>query len=327
MLKKVLFLLTGVVLIVVAGFMVFVYSSYDKDYSAQYPVSNLNVKSDSAMIERGRYLAQGPAHCIDCHSPMEKVLAHDSDEDLEMTGGFGLEIPPGKFYGPNITPDEETGIGKYTDGQLYRMLRYNIRPDGQATIDFMPFFNMSDEDIYAIIAYLRSLEKVRHKMPERELSFLGKALFTFGAIKPSVPDEPVINRAMEDTSIAYGKYLAYAVANCMGCHTERDLQTGEYIGEPYAGGMTFGPDALHQGWVYVTPNITPDKQTGIMANWDEATFIDRMKAGKIYETSPMPWTAYQRMKDNDLKAIYRFLKTVRPVAKTIEEIAIPPEGN
>ncbi len=307
--------------------MVFVYSSYDKSYDDDYPLSDLKVRSDSAMIERGRYLTQGPAHCIDCHSPFEKVLSHDGDDDLVMSGGFGLKIPPGIFYAPNITPDEETGIGRYTDGQIFRMLRYNIRPDGQAAIDFMPFFNMADEDIYAIIAYLKSQESVKHKMPETEFTFLGKALKTFGAIKPSQPDKPVMKSVKEDTSVAYGKYLAYAVANCMGCHTDRDMQTGEFIGKEYAGGMTFGPDDLTQGWIYVTPNITPDKQTSIMADWDEESFIDRMKAGKIYDTSPMPWTAFQKMKDNDLKAIYRFLKTVKPVAKTIAKVATPPEKN
>ena len=323
MLKKTILSIIGVIVIFIACFMVFVYSSYDKNYNADYPVPDLNVESDLAMIERGRYLAQGPAHCIDCHSPLDKVLAHDSDDDLVMTGGFGLEIPPGTFYAPNITPDKETGIGRYSDGQLYRMLRYNIRPNGQAAIDFMPFFNMADDDIYAIIAYLRSTTGVKHKMPESELTFLGKALTTFGAIKPSKPEKPVRKTVKEDTTVAYGKYLAYAVANCMGCHTDRDMQTGEFIGEDYAGGLTFGPDVLTQGRVYVTPNLTPDKQTGIMAEWDEESFIDRMRAGKIYETSPMPWKAFQMMKDNDLKAIYRFLKTVKPVAKTIAQGSHP----
>jgi mono/diheme cytochrome c family protein len=324
MIKKILLGILGLVLIIIIGFVSFIYSSYDKDYSSEYPVPDLKVEGDSAMIERGRYLAQGPAHCIDCHSPIEKVMNHEGEEDLMMSGGFGLELPPGKFYAPNITPDEEAGIGRYSDGQIYRMLRYNIRPDGQACIDFMPFFNLTDEDIYAIIAYLRTQEKVKNKMPQRELTFLGKMLLTMGAIKPSAPDQPVMKSIAEDTTIEYGKYLAYAVANCMGCHTDRDLKTGEYIGKPYAGGMTFGPDDLTRGWVYITPNLTPDSQTGIMADWDEESFVDRMKAGKMYETSPMPWTAFQQMKDNDLKAIYRYLKSVKPVAKTIAEVAFPP---
>ena len=244
-----------------------------------------------------------------------------------MTGGFGLEIPPGKFYGPNITPDKETGIGRYTDGQLYRMLRYNVRPDGRAAFDFMPFINMSDEDIYAMIAYLRSQKPVKNDMTDRELTFLGKMLLAVGAIKPRTPDKPILKRVEPDTTIEYGRYLAYAVANCMGCHTDRDLKTGEYISEPYSGGFAFGPDDLTQGWVYRAPNITPDEETGIMADWDEEMFIDRMRAGKAYDTSPMPWKAFERMTDEDLKALYRFLMSLEPVKNEIKETVIPPQNS
>ena len=327
MLKKILIGIVGLMVIVIIGIIGFINLTYEKDYSAGYPVKDVKVVADSSMIERGRYLAQGPAHCIDCHSPLELVQKSDLHTELSMSGGFGLEIPPGTFYAPNITPDAETGIGRYTDGELYRMLRYNIRPDGQAAIDFMPFINMSDEDIYAVIAYLRSQPAVKNKMPERDLSFLGKALFASGVVKPGVPDEPVVKSIQPDTSEEYGRYLAYAVANCMGCHTERDMKSGEFIGKEYAGGLTFGPDDLTKGWIYVSPNITPDKQTGIMADWEEEDFIARMKAGKVYETSPMPWTAFTRMSDDDLKAIYRFLKTVQPVAKIVGEVAIPPKEN
>jgi len=327
MVKKILLSILGLVIIIIIGFVGFVNFSYDKNNDAEYPITDLKVSADSSMIERGRYLVQGPAHCIDCHSPIEMVRNNDSQADLPMPGGFGLEIDPGIFYAPNLTPDPETGIGRYSDGQLYRMLRYNIRPDGQATIDFMPFFNLADEDIYAIIAYLKSQIPVKNKMPERELTFLGKMLLAFGAIKPSVPDTPVLKSIIEDTSVAYGKYLAYSVGNCMGCHTERDSKTGEYIGENYAGGMTFGPDIFTDGWVFVSPNLTPDPLTGIIADWDEESFVDRLKAGKLYDSSPMPWDALQRMKDNDLKAIYRFLRTVKPVTKTINEVAIAPEAN
>jgi mono/diheme cytochrome c family protein len=253
------------------------------------------------------------------------VLESGLDEDLPMTGGFGLEIPPGKYFAPNITPDKETGIGRYSDGELYRVLRHNILPDGRSTIDFMPYINMSDEDIYDIIAYLRSQEPIKNINPESELTFLGKMLMALEAIKPGIPDEPVLKSIKQDTTVEYGKYLAYAVANCRGCHTERDLNSGEYIGEDYAGGMVFGPDALTKGWVFLAPNITPDMQTGIMADWDEDDFVDQLKGGRIYDTSPMPWEAYEKMSENDLKAIYSYLRTLNPVTKSIDPIASEPE--
>jgi len=327
MIKKILLGSLILLIIIILSIVGFVYSSYDKNYNAEYPVPDLKVESDSSMIERGRYLARGPAHCTGCHTPIELLLENKDQSEIPMSGGFGIEIPPGTFYAPNLTPDPETGIGKYSDGELYRMLRYNIRPNGRAAIEFMPFINMTDEDIYSIIAYLRTQEKINNKMPESELSFIGKLIFALGVIKPGVPDSPVLKSVTKDTSAEYGRYLAHSVANCRGCHTERDLKTGEFIGAAYAGGMVFGPDAFTQGWTYVTPNLTPDKETGIMTNWDENTFVARMKAGAIHATSPMPWSAFQKITENDSKAIYRFLRTLKPVNNLVSESAIPPEEN
>jgi mono/diheme cytochrome c family protein len=327
MFKKILLGFLVVIVVVVGGFLIFVFTSYNKTYNDAYPVSELKVPADSALIERGRYLALGPAHCIDCHAPHEALQNREVGQEISLTGGFGLEVPPGKFYAPNITPDTETGIGNLTDGELYRMLRHNILPDGRATIDFMPFFNMTDDDIYALIAYLRSTQPVKNKMPQRELTFLGKMVFAMGAIDPDNPQGPVQKSITPDITAEYGHYLAFAVANCMGCHTERNMQTGEYIGQPYSGGMTFGPDNMTKDWIFVSPNLTPDQQTGRITEWDEESFIDRLKAGRAYDTSPMPWEAYQNMTDNDLKAIYKYLKSVKPVAKVIAETAIAPASN
>ncbi|KAA3617756.1 MAG: cytochrome C [Calditrichaeota bacterium] len=325
MVKKILIGVFALFFIVVLGVVVFVFSTYDRDYSEQYPVSDLKVEADSAMIERGRYLVYGPAHCMDCHSPMEQVVKNEDNSELPLSGGFGLQIPPGIFYAPNITPDKETGIGNYSDGELYRMMRHNITRSGQATIDFMPFINMANEDIYSIIAFLKSQKPVKNKMPETEFSFLGKMLLAFGAIKSGEPDKPILDKVVPDSSVEYGKYLAYSVANCRGCHTDRDLKSGEFIGDDYAGGMIFGPDDFTKGWVYVTPNLTPHSESGVMSDWSEDDFIERMRGGKGYETSPMPWVPFAKMSDNDLKAIYRFLISLKPVNNEITKVAISPE--
>ena len=325
MLKKVIIGLLAIAFVGVISFVLFVNTSYKKDFSEDYPVSDLQVETDSARIAHGRYLALGPAHCSHCHAPMSEFETIEAGGEASLTGGFGLEIPPGKFNAPNITSDLETGIGGLSDGELYRMMRYNINHKGQAVFDFMPFINMCDEDIYAIIAYLRSLDPVRKEAGSSEYSFLGKTVAAVGAIKPGVPDEPILKTIKKEVSIDYGKYLAYAVANCRGCHTQRDMNTGEYIGEEYAGGLQFGPDNLTQGDVFITPNLTPDEETGIMTNWSEAEFVTRMKGGRIHDFSPMPWGAFRQMEDNDLKAIYMFLRSLGPVTHDVGKVHVPAE--
>ncbi len=320
--KKVLLAVFTVVLVAILGFVLFVNASTPKNYNQEYPISDLKVEPDSARLARGEYLVYGPAHCGHCHVPVDKLEALESGEKVPMTGGFGLEIPPGVFYAPNITPDKETGIGRYTDGELYRMMRYNITPSGHAAFDFMPFINMADEDIYSIIAFLRAQKPIKHMMQPIELSFLGKMIYAFDGIKPGKPDKDVPKTIEEIESIAYGKYMAYAVANCRGCHTNRDLKTGEYIGEEYAGGLVFGPDNLSGGWQFITPNLTNDAETGIMAKWTEDQFIERMRSGRVHQYSPMPWLAVADMKEGDLRAVYRYLKTVKPVKNKIDETAI-----
>ena len=325
MIKKVLIGLLLLIVIVVAAVVIFVNTNEATNYNDTYPVSDLVVKPDSTRIARGEYLVHGPAHCAHCHVPEDKLMAVESGEKVPLTGGFGLEIPPGKFYAPNITTHEK-GIGRLSDGEIYRMLRYNIRPNGHAAFDFMPFINMADEDIYSIIAYLRTTDPVDSDIPETEYTFLGKAIIAMGALKPGVPDDNIPESITPEVSVAYGKYLAYAVANCRGCHTNRDMKTGEYIGEEYAGGLQFGPDNLSQGWTYVTPNLTNDPETGKIYGWSEDQFIERMRTGRVHATSPMPWSAVQHMHEGDLRAIYRFLMSLDPVKNEIAETAIAPKG-
>lgn len=313
------------ILVLGLGFYVFVTASYDKNYNEDYAVPDLQVTLDSALIERGRYLAYGPAHCAHCHAPISEMERVEAGEEVALTGGFNMEIPPGTFSAPNITPDPETGIGNLSDGELYRMLRYNVNHRGQACVDFMPFVNMAEDDIHALIAFLRSQEPVKAESKTTELSFLGKMVYALGAIKPGVPDEDVPEKVEPKVNKEYGRYLAYAVANCRGCHTNRDMKTGKYIGEEYAGGLAF-KDNLTAGYTFVSPNLTPDKETGIMAEWDEETFVNRMQAGRVHANSPMPWGSFAQTSEDDLRAIYRYLMSLEPIHNEVEATVIPPES-
>jgi len=315
---------TGIALVlIIVGIVIFVQVSWDKSFDAEMP--SISASSDSTVIARGRYLAYGPAHCATCHMPMDKIMhVENTGEELPMIGGWELTIPPGTFRAPNITPDEETGIGNLTDMQIARSLRYSVSHKNKCVFPFMPFQNLSDEDLTAVVSFLRSQEPVKNEVKPSELTFMGKAVMAFGLIQPVGPNgKPVAKHVKEPTAI-YGSYLAHSVANCYGCHTERDLKTGKFIGEPFAGGFRFEPDAFSDGYAFVPPNLTPHKGTGIMAEWSEEAFVNRFKGGRVHRGSPMPWGAFSRMDTTDLKALYRFFMSLPPVENKIEQIVIPP---
>ena len=318
LLKRVLILL----LFIVAIFVLFVQFSWNKSY-ADTPYPDIQASTDPAMIERGRYLAYGPAHCGTCHVPMDRVWAvEDGAQDL-LSGGWEMSIPPGTFRAPNLTP-HPTGIGQRTDGELARAMRHMVGYDGRGLFPFMPFQGLSDEDLTAVISFLRSQQPVEHTVVPQEPSFMGKAVLALGLIKPEGPSEPPPARIQQDSTVAYGRYLANFVANCVGCHTDRDLKTGAFIGTPFAGGFYMEPDAFTEGWSFVSPNLTPDPETGVMASWDEATFVERFKDGRLIQGSHMPWGSFSRMDTVDLKALYRYLQSLPPTANAIAKTVYKP---
>ncbi|MBX7050866.1 MAG: cytochrome c [Flavobacteriales bacterium] len=302
-----------VLVLVIGGFVAFVFSKQSKTYDAEYP--DITAVQDSAVLARGEYLVYGPAHCSGCHSPIEKQAALASGEHIPLQGGFLFPLPIGNLYTPNITPDPETGIGKLTDQQIARSLRYGVGFDGRPLFDVMPFHNLSDEDLQAVISYLRQMPPVKNVVPKKELNFLGKVVYAL-LIEPIGPEAGVDipKKITPDSSAKYGEYLANYVANCRGCHTNRDLKTGAYIGEYYSGGFAM-PSTMQPGKAVVSCNLTPDPETGRIFDWDEQKFIERIRKGRIIPLSEMPWDQFQQMSDTDLKAIYAYLKTLKPVKK------------
>ena len=309
LLKKILKWTAITILSLVIIFVIIVFSLQKKKFDAPFP--NLHATKDSATIERGKYLAFGPAHCSGCHSPEENQGKINNGEYLPLIGGLTFKLPIGNIYSKNITPDDETGIGKLPDSVIARSLRYGVARDGRALFDFMPFHNLSDEDLVAVLSFLRSQAAVKNKVKDNELNFIGKAVKAF-LIKPVGPDGEVVKTITPDTTAAYGKYLATYVANCRGCHTNRSLMTGEYTGPYFAGGLKF-ESVIEKGAYCVTPNLTPDKETGKMTGWTQQQFIDRFRLKKIIAASDMPWDQFRMMSDNDLKAIYQYLISLEPI--------------
>jgi mono/diheme cytochrome c family protein len=315
---------SGIVLFsVIVLLFLFVQLTWDKKFDAPYP--EIKASTDSAVIARGKYLVFGPSHCATCHVPMDKIMEVENGLEMPLSGGWELSIGGfGDFRAPNITPDIETGIGKQTDGEIARTLRHGVGNDGRLIFPFMPYQEMSDEDMTAIISFLRTQDPIKHELKKTEYEFMAKALIAFGLFKPEGPKNTPLKSIKKDSTAEYGKYLAYNVANCRGCHTQMDLNTGEYIGEDFAGNNLFGPDAFSAGYAFVSPNLTPDKATGVMTNWSEDIFISRFKAGRIHEGTPMPWGAFSRIDETDLKAIYRYLNSLEPVNNMVSKTVYFP---
>lgn len=281
---------------------------YKRKFDAPFPA--LTASTDPAIIARGQELVFGAAHCANCHAPADKSAVSDSTQPMPLSGGLKFEIPLGDIFAPNLTPDK-TGILYKSDGAIARALRHGVATNGRALFDFMPFHHTSDEDLIAIISYLRSQPPVAHEVPENNMNLLGKAIKAF-VLKPAGPTETVPSSVHRDTSAAYGRYLANSIANCQGCHTNRDLMTGAFIGKRYAGGFTM-ESKTDSGTVYVTsPNLTPHK-TGRITGWSQEQFINRFRRGRIIAASHMPWEPFSKLKTEDLKAIYNYLQTLPPV--------------
>jgi len=319
--KLIFKLLAGLVLMVIA-LIIFVEISAGKKLDAPYP--EIHAVLDSAVIARGKYLAYGPAHCASCHVPMDRLKDVDKGIEVPMTGGWEFDIPPGAFRARNITPDIETGIGKLTDAELARTLRHSVGSDGRLIFPFMPFQEMSDEDLTAVISFLRSQEPVRHFVQPTELSFLGKGLVAAGMIKPKGPATLPPISVEKAPTIEYGRYIANNVANCFACHTKMDMVTGQPVGAPFAGGNEFDVDAFSEGYSFITPNLTPHKEYGVIAHWSEEAFVGRFKAGRVHKGSPMPWGSFSKMEETELKALYRYLMSLEPVANKIEKTIFAP---
>jgi len=236
-------------------------------------------------------------------------------ELVSLAGGSEINIDPGVFRPRNLTPDIETGIGAMTDEEVARVMRYGVGHDGRVIFPFMPFENMTEYDLNAIISFLRSQPPVKREIEATSFNFLGKAVLAAGLIKPIEPSAKPLKDLKQESSVIYGEYLANSVANCAGCHSPRDLKTGEFTGPKFSGGLSFE----EVKGTFTSPNLTPDPETGLLATWNEETFVQRLKGGLIHEGTPMPWSSFAMMDEVDIRAIYRYLNSLSPVKNKIEQ--------
>ena len=312
---KVVVVLVGVLVLAAGSIATYAATTWDNDRYGEYPLPALSASTDTAIIARGRYLALGPAHCVDCHTPPGAA---------PFSGGVKFVLPVGEFYTPNVTPDSTTGIGRYSDPEIARMLRYGVRPHGRAAVPFMQFERMSDEDIVAIISYLRSNQPVKNAVRNQQPNLLGKTIMTF-VIKPNPLDNkaPKLSPPTAPT-VERGEYLVNYVAECAGCHTLRDLRTGAYTGPHLGGGFDF-PSDVDPTMVFTPPNLTNDP-TGMTGRMTEDVFVARFRQGMLIKESIMPWKAFSTMHEDDIRAMYRYIRTVPPVSNAVVTVKRVPKG-
>jgi mono/diheme cytochrome c family protein len=311
--------LLALALLAAGGAALYALKAYQRTWDVPLPATR--AVTDPAVIARGEYLVNGPAHCADCHSPDGAKEAMFRGELVPLTGGTGEITFLGDWTAPNLTPDSATGLGTLSDGEIARSLRTGVNREGRIALPFKDTYaDMAEEDLVAILSYLRSLKAEPGVAPRKDVNLLGKITLAY-FLEPYGPKHPPIRqRFAPDTTVAYGDYVANVIGRCESCHTPRNLKTGEFLGAPFSGGMPFKSRA-RPGMLYVSPNLTPDPETGVLTNWDEDTFVEVMKRGAAFADSPMPWGSYRRMTETDLRALYRYLHSLAPVRRDNGPIA------
>ena len=319
-----------IVLLVALGF----YVNAAWDAPIERPVREMQASMDSLTIAHGEFLYKNRAMCWMCHSA-DGVNPNDAPsggrvEDLSDFGpGFG------RWYIPNITPDPETGIGQWTDGELVRLLREGIKKDGRPVF-IMPserFNGLSDEDVLAIVAYLRSLPPVRNPISAHEPSLFAKALFSFGVMKPQPEVTMPIATPPSGITVEWGKYLTAHASLCMDCHSPVDLGTGQFYKDSVLVGGNFPFGKAGPGKPVDDPafafgkNLTPDEETGI-GTWTEEDFLHSVRTGmrpdSVVVTNHMPYAYMGMWSEEDLRAVFAFLKTLPATRRSVSPTEFGP---
>lgn len=258
---------------------------------------------DKTLLARGTYLMNSIVACGNCH--VQRGEKGQPLMEKGLSGGMVFDEEPFKAYAPNITPDAETGIGRWTDAQLAKAIREGIRPDGTVIGPPMPIIfyrGMADDDLKAIIAYLRAQPAVKNKVPKSEYRI---------PLPPSYGPEvkKVVAPSRKDT-LKYGAYLAGPAGHCLDCHTPwvkgvPDLTKAGAGGNPFRG-----------PWgVAVSRNLTPHEQG--LKGWSDAEIARAIREGVRKDGTPlkppMAYGWYKNIRDEDMKPLVAYLRSLKPL--------------
>jgi len=320
MIKKILIGLVAVIVIGGGGFFYYFTVVLPRDI----PVPEITVSSDPEVIEHGRYLAMHVAVCMDCHStrnwdyysgPIVPGTLGQGGERFDEESGL-----PGVMLSKNITP---YNLGDWSDGELFRGITGGLQKNGDALFPLMPYDayrTMDEDDLLAIMAYIRTLEPIENDIPKHQLNF------PLSLIVNSIPREAELRRIDRSDALAYGEYVA-KLAGCTWCHTPLNASQQVDTDRLLAGGHEF----VMGEYVVRASNISSDKDTGI-GSWTLEKFIAGFRRYQSAEgrmipmaeggyNTLMPWTMYANMTDEDLDAIFTFLQASEPMTNSVQKYA------
>src|SRR5215510_4471890 len=268
--------------------------------SAQSPVAP-SAASAQSPLARGTYLMNGIVACGNCHTPQ---TPQGPVPGKELAGGTPFREGFGVAYAPNITPDPETGIGKWTDEQIIAAIREGKRPDGTIIGAPMPialYRDLSDEDVKAIVAYMRAVPPVANKVAKSEYKV---------PLPPAYgpPITAAVTAPPKSDKVAYGAYLAGPLGHCIECHSSPGANGApDFVNNLGAGGMTF-----HGPWgESVSRNITPTN----LASWSDADIRKAITEGVRPDGAqlrpPMAYRFYRNIAAADLDALVAYLRSLK----------------
>jgi mono/diheme cytochrome c family protein len=273
---------------------------------------DVHYESTPVRIARGRYLTEGVLQCFICHSDRDWSAPGAPPLAGRKGAGHIWEDRPW-LVSPNITPDRDTGAGTWTDDMFARAIREGIGHDGRVLHPQMwypSFRSLADEDVAAIVVYLRTLPPVRNALPRTSLP-KGRQL----SPPPSLVEQ--VKWPAQTDPVSRGAYLV-RVADCAGCHTafEAPMVPGFFGGgNPITRGA--GPPIF-------SSNIT-SAPSGI-AYYDAALFRETIRTGRVRAralSGAMPWIVFRNMTDEDLDAIFAYLRSRRPVRHNVSNTDPP----
>jgi mono/diheme cytochrome c family protein len=286
------------------------------------PLTARKFESTPERMRRGEYLVHAVMHCMGCHSKYDEKANPPVLLSTEGVGDVFFDAGSFRIVAPNITPDPETGIGNWSDDAIARAIREGIAADGSALFPVMPyehFRHLSDEDLASIVVFLRSLPPVHNQLPPAKIPLLFARLIQAA---PQPLTEPVAEPDIS-TPAKRGAYLA-EMGTCTDCHTPLNPKFQPIAGMEMAGGNSIADES---GRVLAnSANLTPDA-SGI-GYYDEALFIQTMRTGAVRArklNGAMPWWVFRNMTDDDLKAVFAYLRTLKPVHHPVDNTEPPTQ--